>query len=365
MDKTRAALFLETSFPTGNGLVVIRDDEVLLDRELRDSTGDRWYWHVRATAAQDTELRVRLARPLLLGQFGPAARTADEYHWLWPIAGPDTAFDLQIAAGTTVYASATIPYGAHEMAGFRRRLGSALWWGDLTTSEGGRGVPVVKVRAPESRRVILLTGRHHACEAMASFVLEGAIEEFVALRRDGDATARTSELIALPMMDVDGVHDGDQGKARTPWDHNRDYGPTSRYQAVSALRSMLANERRAVYALDLHTPGLRGPIEERPYVVASADPGDAETAAELLNLLNAADGRARGGSRLLLFEYEWNSSSSSGQRCCAAWLRSLPLTRLATTIEYPNAVDRGQPINPADARDFGAILMRSLLTMVE
>lgn len=170
----------------------------------------------------------------------------------------------------------------------------------------------------------------------------------------------------MPMMDVDGVHEGDQGKARIPWDHNRDYGPTSRYRAVSALRTMVARECRAIYALDLHTPGLRGDIEEQPYVVASADTGDVEAATELLKRLNAVDvSQARGISRLLVFDQEWNLASSSGQRCCAAWLRSLPVTRLATTIEYPNAVDRGRPISPADARDFGAGLVRSLLTMVD
>jgi hypothetical protein len=150
-------------------------------------------------------------------------------------------------------------------------------------------------------------------------------------------------------------------------DHNRDYGAMSRYRAVSALRAMMAREHRAVYALDLHTPGLRGDIEEQPYVVASADTGDAEAAAQLLTLLNASDDNSsvRGTAGLLRFDQEWNSSTSQGQRCCAAWLRSLPVTRLATTIEYPNAVDRGLPISPADARGFGANLLRALLTMIE
>lgn len=366
MDKRRTAVCLETSFPTGNGVVAVQDDEVVLDRDLRDSTGERWYWHVRLTARQDAAVRVRLARPRLIGQFGPTVRTAGEYNWLWSATGPDDAFDLQITADDTVHASATIPYGPRELSAFRSRLRDALQWGVLTISEGGREVPVVKVHLPNARRVILLTCRSHACEAMASFVLEGAIGQFVALRREGDLLTRSSELVTVPMMDVDGAHDGDQGKARVPWDHNRDYGPTSRYRAVSALRAMMAREHRAIYALDMHTPGLRGDIEERPYVVASADTGDTEAATELLARLNATDtSQVRGTARLLHFDQEWNSSSSPGQRCCAAWLRSLPATRLATTIEYPNAVDRGLPISPTDARGFGAILMRSLLTMVE
>jgi hypothetical protein len=366
MSSDRSGLRLATSFPTGNGVVVVRDHEVLLDRDLRDSTGDRWYWHVGLTADQDVEVRVSPARPLLVGQFGPAVRIAGDYDWLWPEPRNDDAFDLRIGAGVTIYVSATIPYGPRDLAAFRLRHGETLRWRELTISEAGREVPVLRVPAQDARRVIVLTARHHACEAMASFVLEGAVDEFVMLRRAGNSLAGGVELVAVPMMDIDGVHEGDQGKARQPWDHNRDYGPTSRYRAVSALRTMMAAEDRDIYALDLHTPGLRGAIEEQPYVVTSADLGDAEAAAEFLSRLNSTDpARARGSSYMLPFEYGWNSSSSAGQRCCAAWLRSLPATRLATTIEYPNAVDRDQPIRPADARGFGAALLRSLLAMVE
>lgn len=208
MDKSKTAVLLETSFPTGNGVVAARGDEVVLDRDLRDSTGERWYWHVRLAAAHDAEIEVRLARPLLIGQFGPAVRIESEYDWLWPATGPDASFDLQIAAGATVYASATIPYGPRDLHAFRGRLRDALWWVELAISEGWREVPAVKVHAPDAQRVILLTCRHHACEAMASFVMEGAREEFVALRREGDPFARSSGLVAVPMMDVDGVHEG-------------------------------------------------------------------------------------------------------------------------------------------------------------
>lgn len=366
MDEHRALVHLEASFPTGNGVVVAHNDELVLDRDLRDSTGERWYWHVQLTADQATVVRVRLARPGLIGRFGPALRTGDDYNWLWSGAGQDGTFDIQMAAGATVHTSATIPYGPHELSAFRCRTRDALRWSVLTISEAGREVPVGRVDAPRARRVILLTARHHACEAMASFVMEGAIEQFIALRHEDIRLASGCELVSVPLVDVDGVHEGDQGKARMPWDHNRDYAETSRYRVVAALRTMMAREHRAIYALDLHTPGLRGDIEERPYVVTSADTGDMEAATEFLTRLNAADTSCgRDPVRLLHFDRDWNSSSSPGQRCCAAWLRSLPATRLATTIEYPNAVDRGRPISPGDARYFGANLMRSLLTMVE
>lgn len=357
---------VDFSFPTGNGVVAASANGLVLDRDLRDSSGDRWYWHARLTAEQDGTAHIRLARPGLIGRYGPAVRSSDEYDWLWPSIGSDDAFRVPLTAGATVHVSATLPYGPRELAAFRSRTANALNWAALTSSEGGRPVPIAAVRTAGARRSIVLTARHHACEAMASFVLEGAVSAFLAARQRGDATASGCDLLAVPFVDVDGVHRGDQGKARLPWDHNRDYGPVSRYRAVSALRAALNAELRPIYALDLHTPGLRGDIEERPYVVASGDPGDVDTATELLARLNAEDPRrADGAAELLLFDHEWNSRLSIGQRCAAAWLRSLPGCRVATTIEYPNAVDYDRPIRAADARNFGAALLRSLLNMIE
>lgn len=132
MDRNRPATRLDISFPTGNGLVVACVNGVVLDRDLRGSTGDRWYWHVRLRATKDTELRVRLARPDLIGQFGPAVRTASTYDWLWSTPGPDTGFDLHAAGGTTVYASATIPYGPRDLSTFLERLQDVLRWEVMT-----------------------------------------------------------------------------------------------------------------------------------------------------------------------------------------------------------------------------------------
>ena len=73
-------------------------------------------------------------------------------------------------------------------------------------------------------RYLVLTARHHACESMASHVLEGILSGVLA---DDDCGRRWREgwqVVAAPFMDKDGVEDGDQGKNRRPHDHNRDYG---------------------------------------------------------------------------------------------------------------------------------------------
>ncbi|NEA56633.1 hypothetical protein G3I60_21455 [Streptomyces sp. SID13666] len=358
--------WISSEFPTGNGLISqVGTYEFVVDRDLRDSTGDRWYWHVRLHAERDALVRIRLARPLLIGQFGPVVSRAGTRDWLWASPGPDTAFDVPLPGRTTVGLSATMAYGLQELEAFRAKLGESVVWQSLTGSEGGSDVPVIIVPHPKAENLVLLTARHHACEAMASYVLEGAVQEFIELRRARDPSVSRCELMAAPIMDMDGVTRGDQGKARKPWDHNRDYGVSSTYRSVSALRNRLAADGRNTYALDLHTPGLRGPMEEVSYVVSSGDPGDYETAQGFLGTFNSLHGGCDfKAPEVLLFDHDWNSASSLSQRCCSAWLRSRKDTRIALTIEYPNAVVQGVPVTEYRARMFGALLLRTLIAQM-
>ncbi len=359
----RVSLRVSTDFPTGNGLIAHDPGGgLLLDIDIRDSDGDRWYWHVRFRTDSPSTARVRMARPGLLGGFGPWIYGHGREGWLAPRPAPDCSFDLALGSGNNVGACATIPYGPKQLSAFVRRTWSrgrpdnGLRWVELTRSEDGRRVPLaLGGDTGRPRWIILLTARHHACEAVASYVLEGAADELLRLRREGVGPAVAAELVAVPVIDVDGMWRGDQGKARRPWDHNRDYDALSRYRAVRALRSLVESTDTPLFALDLHTPGLRGEIEERPYVVASACDDDVQHARALLQAAAAT------GANLLIFDEEWNNPTSTGQRCCAAWLRSLDRTRLALTIEYPNAVDRYRPVTPESARRFGSVLIQALM----
>jgi hypothetical protein len=162
-----------------------------------------------------------MARSLLLAQFGPAVSVGGSYNWLCTESRPDTHFHVALAAGSEVGLCATIPYGPYQLHAFRERMvkKQGVFWRPLTRSESRGVVPVLTLPVPRAKAIILLTARHHACEATASYVLEGAVDEFLRLRQLGDNVSRISELIAVPMVDIDGVLRGDQGKARLPWDH--------------------------------------------------------------------------------------------------------------------------------------------------
>jgi hypothetical protein len=349
---------VDTRFPTGNGIVTLTEPILRLDRDLRDSTGDRWYWHIRLRARTDTGVVVQTVRPGLLGRAGPAVSIDDgAYEWMTPGEHSDSGFAVKIGARRTVRVCATIPYGPAELLRFRRAAPPQLTWSALTASEHGRQVPMLRVGDPSAIALVVLTARHHACEAMASYVLEGAVTSLAELHADG--RYRDVALLAIPMMDVDGVAAGDQGKSRSPHDHNRDYGPTSRYASVRALRQLLEHETRTIIGLDLHTPGLRGPLEEKPYVVASGESSDHQLTHALVGRIMPTR------AELLIFDEPWNNADNLGPRCFAAFLRGLPTVRAAHTVEYPNAVDRDAPVTVERARAFGAALIGGALKVTQ
>ncbi len=89
----------------------------------------------------------------------------------------------------------------------------------LCKSRKGRDIPCLEFGSGE--RHIVLTSRHHACEATGSYVLEGLLCDL------HNNPIENTTVFCVPMIDYDGVCDGNQGKSRKPHDHNRDYNPNT------------------------------------------------------------------------------------------------------------------------------------------
>jgi murein tripeptide amidase MpaA len=91
----------------------------------------------------------------------------------------------------------------------------------------------------EPKYRVLLTARHHACEMIASYALEGFLESILSNTELGHWFQNNVEVLAVPFMDKDGVEDGDQGKHRRPHDHNQDYISDSIYPSVRAMKQFV------------------------------------------------------------------------------------------------------------------------------
>jgi hypothetical protein len=222
----------------------------------------------------------------------------------------------------------------------------------------------------EPRYRVLLTARHHACEVVASYVMEGVLGAILADDQDGLWFRRNVEFLAIPFMDKDGVEDGDQGKNRSPRDHNRDYIGQSIYPSVASLRDLVPNwsNGKLVAAFDLHCPYISGRHNEVIYIVGSSDERMWQEQQEFGSLLEAGQSGplVYRASDNLPFGKAWNTGRNLGEnKSCSRWAGDLEGIRLAATFEIPYANAAGQAVTPEGARQFGHSLAKTIRDYLE
>lgn len=365
---------IDSAFPGGNIVVErVAGGTVWLHQDLRDTAGDWFYWCFRVRGAAGRTWRCRFTRSRALGARGPAVSVdgGTTWNWLAGWSGDLEGFVYTCAPGTAeLRFSFAMPYQRADWDRFAAGLpeSAPVRAGTLCPSERGRPVPVLYLGpagAAAAARVIL-TCRHHCCETMASYALEGLIDWF--LRDPGAAAARlraSTELLVVPLVDLDGVEAGDQGKNRQPRDHNRDYDGASLYAVPRALRTVLPawSSGRLRVALDLHCPWLAGGHNETVYLVGAVAPRSEAAQRRFAGLLEDC---RRGplpaaAADFLPFGVDWNTAANFVQgRSFADWAGSLPGVSLATSIEIPYASARGVAVTADSARRLGADLGAAL-----
>jgi hypothetical protein len=271
---------IDGAMPGGNIIVVGTDSDVVrLRTDVRDTAGWWFYWYFRVRGAAGRTLRFEFADGEPVGVRGPAVSTdaGKTWSWLGAASGNSRRFTYAFAPNAAeVRFSVTMPYVQADWQRFLRQhqADPRVRPGVLGTSRRGRAVECLYVepRSKEVAQRALLTARHHACETMASFALEGLLEAVLkGDAKDARWLAENVEFLVVPFVDKDGVEDGDQGKNRKPRDHNRDYDGQSIYPETAALRRLVpewsAGKLRA--GLDLHCPWIRGEHNEDIYIVGS------------------------------------------------------------------------------------------------
>ena len=372
---------VDTDFPGGNAVIErVETDRVELRPDLRDTIGDWFYWCIRVRGASGRRLTVRVrrdARPAI-GVRGPAFSTDGGRAWSWLGAKAVTGdeFTLEVPEDVTeLRLSFGMPYTAVDLERF---LTANAAYGTLerellTHTEQGRPVDLLRLGNLHGnpQRRVLLTCRHHACEMMASHVLEGLMAQV--LTGDGDEARWLEEhveFVVVPFVDVDGVARGDQGKNRAPHDHARDYGPEGGlYAETRAIRQLVEDTRGFDAVLDLHCPNVSGPTNQRIYFVGAENWDAVQQLAATLEEITAA-GRPLPYQRVhdLPFGTAWNSPANYLSRDGL----DTPLTSLDgflsgraaigthAVLEFPYADVQGHEVNAASARAFGADLARAL-----
>lgn len=364
-----ATVVVDADFPGGNIVLDAIDGHTIrLRHDQRDTVEPWFYWYFRVRGAAGQRLTFQFTQGPVIGLRGPAVSVDGGQTWQWLGAGGrDDEFAFAFGPEhDDVRFGFCVPYLESHLREFLNRHveNPSLVSDELCRTAAGRTVERLRFGRLDGGATlrVLLTARHHACEAPAGYLLEGIIEAALADDETGRWLREHVEFLAVPFVDKDGVENGDQGKLRRPHDPWLDYHGASIYPAVAALRQQIPawSDGRLTLAIDLHAPSRR---EEKIYF---AGPRGEEAVAEFDGFCRLLLSNLRGPLPFdptdnLPFGRGWNVPATYGQRqSFAIWAEELPGVRLATTLELPYAQVRGREVTPETARRFGADLTAAI-----
>ena len=259
-----------------------------VDADLRDTPSNWFYWNFEAEAV--TPGTVRFQFPVgrwMISRQGPAVSTDEGKTWRWlgrentTFNGSESkvntrdSFDWTFTrAGEKVRFAQGIPYLLKDFEEYYSTVRNSpyLKRSVLTISRQGRELPLLTIgNGPEN---MLLTARHHCCEAMASYALEGFVAEALSDSPAAVEFRSRYTLYVVPFMDLDGAEAGDQGKNRAPHDQNRDYGLVNPIYPENKAVMALHAEKKFKLVLDLHDPAVRYDAHEMLYFGGFSTPSN-------------------------------------------------------------------------------------------
>jgi len=352
------------NYAGGNIRVIAQEGNLVkLEQDIRDTSGWWFYWNFRAEADQAQTIVFEFLNGEVIGPWGPAV-SMDGIRWQW--LGTDSlisrlSFRYSFTEGERVYFSFSLPYQLHHFERFYSRISDvpAVRRQVLTLSEQLRPVPLLVIGNTTARKHIMFTCRHHACESPPSYLLEGLLYYY--LSQAESKVLQQFAIHCVPFVDLDGVENGDQGKARQPHDHNRDYVAAPRYEATAAIAEY-AKSLELVAGIDLHSPYKWGERNDFPFVVKRGSPVKGEI--ERFNACLATATRSRAASGLISYSSihdiemgeDWNQPN--GATCSAFFERTG--AQLVFSFELPYFGNENMVISQDNCRQFGADFARAL-----
>ena len=363
---------LSTGYPGGN-LQIIKQDpgQVEINADLRDSA-EWFYWNFDAEATQAGTVRfVFPEKKWRISAQGPAYSTDGGETWQWLgrekvkyINKENTRDSFEWTfktVGEKVRFAQGIPYQKKNFDDFIAKHQSSPYLKQqiLTKTRKGVDTPLLVIGSGEKN--ILITARHHSCEAMASYAFEGFLSEALSDSPAGKEFRDKYTLYAVPFMDLDGVEAGDQGKGRKPHDHNRDYalGDAAIYPEVKAVIN-LDKEKKFFVTLDFHAPALRNDIHEVIYFAGYVTPSNKVNTLEFKSWLD--DERpANTGMIPVLGSKSVPTPNGKDGVANALYFAVNPTTVYGTTIEFAYAASGNIHYDHTVVREYGISILKALL----
>jgi len=307
-----------------------------------------------------------------IGARGPAVSSDGGETWRWlglgAVKRPSFTYTFSPTEQETRFCLA-IPYLEANLKEFlaRRRENPYLRAETLCRSRKGRPVHLLRLGRldgePACRAV--LTARHHCCEMMANYVLEGIMDTVLSRSADGAFLRDHVEFMVVPFVDTDGVADGDQGKARRPHDHGRDYGARSIYPETRTIKRLVPrwSAGRPCVTMDLHCPYIRGHFNEFVYFVGGPNQASWREVGRFARILEAIrkGPLPHHAGNNLPFGQAWNTGDPrKGLKGFSSWSAELENVPMAAALEIPYANAEGKAVTARSARLLGKDLARAL-----
>lgn len=263
------------------------------------SSGNWFYWNFKATSTTDRTVTFKTdAR--YLGDSGPLySIDGENWDYLCPKNSSGT-FTYDLKANEPVYFSCTLPYQYADLLDWLEELENknasrnglvsvdydfaqtahetftaaqvAAGEANPLINGGYYDIPMITLGSTSAPKFLYFSGRMHCCETVASYTLEGTVNYFAQLPAD-DPFWEEYCIYVVPMIDVEGVENGDQGKSRNltdldpdsavDHDHNRDWEDGKEvFNYTKAAKAFVKARKDAGQQLELyidyHCPYLNG-----------------------------------------------------------------------------------------------------------
>jgi hypothetical protein len=369
----------DNDFPGGNIVIESVDGyDVRLHQDLRDTSHDWFYWCFGIRVVPGRTLHFTFTKSRAIGVRGPAVSLDAGRTWRWlgsdAVDGntfsytfTDDAPDVRFSFG--------MPYQESHWQRFADGLSGTPSFSrhKLCTTKKGRDVEYALMGCQEGEPLhrVAVTCRHHCCEMMADYALEGLIQWILKGPGTEPQWLRDNvQFFLVPFADLDGVEDGDQGKDRRPRDHGRDYEGCSLYPATGAIRRLLPawSDDRLSVGIDLHCPWIAGEHNEDIYQVGSRHQRIADEQQRFSNILESVCSGPLPfvADDFLPFGESWNTGGNFSEgKSFSRWIAELPGVVLGTSIEIPYANARGVEVDQESARRFGVDLGMALASYLQ
>lgn len=332
-----------TDFPGGNLKILDRKcNNVQITADMSGSEGDWFYWNFKATSEKERTVTFKTSK---LANNGCSYSKDGGKTWGY-LPNQGGMFTYTFQPNVEVQFAIALPYQLEDLNAYMKSIEDdpRVQIGVLCQSEQGRDVPIITIGDPDAPHQIVFTCRHHCCESTASYELEGVINYILSIKQQ--SFLKNFCFTVIPMVDIDGVENGDQGKNRIPHDHNRDYEETI-YSSVQAIKNYFADRDVDVH-MDFHCPTL---WDDKPYFyVYSEDKEEINEFTAILKDIIATDPTE---GKIV---YDGSADYQSGNHYSDNASGFFFITKgaaMATTLEFPYAGVKNTPYTRENIRHFG------------